>query len=328
MAGSPLLVFFRMMAALFGTLLRRARRGPFRPGWSLPFEVSVALLRATTRFAAGRPASEQRAIWHALPGAKKLARTLVTESELELAGFRARRLQPAGAEPVDSIIYMHGGAFIWGAYAQYAEVLGHLARATGAAVIWCDIPLAPEQPHPAALQATRRILQAVQQQPAVPGSRVFIAGDSSGGNLALAAALAIRDAGERLPDGCILLSPWVDLASQVGSQIDNQIDWGKPGDLDSWARVHAAGADLTLPALSPGRADPRGLCPTLALYGERELLRDQIEAWVQKARAAAVPVTARMFPEMVHGWFMLPAFTPQAGLAYQAIADFVGPARA
>jgi acetyl esterase/lipase len=106
------------------------------------------------------------------------------------------------------------------------------------------------------------------------------------------------------------------------------IEWGQASDLQAWARVYAAGADLTQPELSPGRADPRGLCPTLALYGEHEMLRDQIEAWVQKARAAGVTVTARMFPEMVHGWAMLPAFTPQAGLAYQEIAAFVRGARA
>ena len=56
-----------------------------------------------------------------------------------------------------------------------------------------------------------------------------------------------------------------------------------------------------------GRGDPRGLPRTLVLYGERELLRDQVEQFVERARAAGVEVTARMFPGMIQNWIALPA---------------------
>jgi epsilon-lactone hydrolase len=300
------------------------------------FETSVELLRATMHFTAGRPALEHRAAWHALP-ASRPPRRQIRERPLQLAGLPAIRIEPTAGATETTILYLHGGSFIWGQYAQYAETLARLALATGAAVLWLEYPLAPEHPHPAPLQAIRRALD--QLQAASPGAPVFLAGDSAGGNLALATALAGRggltdgDAtaneplvadGAAMPTGCILISAWLDLGRRDGSLVANQeTDWGLLSEFDLWARTYAAGADWTSPALSPARADPHGLCPTLVLYGEREMLRDQNEEWARRARAAGVPVTERTFPEMVHNWVMLASFTPQAGLALEEIARFV-----
>jgi acetyl esterase/lipase len=282
----------------------------------------VALLRVTAHATGGRPVLEQRAAWSAFPPTRP-PRGRTRETRFQLAGLPAIRIEPVGAVPTPAtILYLHGGSFIWGSYRTYAETVARLAAAAGAPVVWVEYPLAPEHPHPAAPHAAARAL--AELQAADPGGRLFVAGDSSGGNLALGAALAARAGGGRPLAGCILISAWVDLAAQGGSLVDNQtIDWGVPAALELWARAYAAGADLAAPGLSPGRADPQGLCPTLVLYGEREMLRDQIEDWAQRARAAGVEVTARAFPEMIHGWFTLPAYTPQAGAAFEEIGRFI-----
>ena len=87
----------------------------------------------------------------------------------------------------------------------------HLSAAAACPVVVPEYRLAPEHPHPAALDDARAVMQALLDD-AAPGS-VVVSGDSAGGGLALALVLARRDAGQELPAGCILLSPWLDLGA-------------------------------------------------------------------------------------------------------------------
>src|SRR5260370_15768248 len=85
----------------------------------------------------------------------------------------------------------------------------HLSARAACRVVLPEYRLAPEHPHPAALDDARDVMKALLSD-ADPASTV-VSGDSAGGGLALSLVIALRDEAKELPAGCILLSPWLGL---------------------------------------------------------------------------------------------------------------------
>src|SRR5215813_7770626 len=128
----------------------------------------------------------------------------------------------AGGVPADSIatpasradrhvLYLHGGAFYVGSPALYRDFTWRIADAARARVLCIDYRLAPEHPFPAAVEDVTAAYRWLIAECAEPRHVAFI-GDSSGGGLALASMMRLRDAGSPLPAAAVLLSPWTDLA--------------------------------------------------------------------------------------------------------------------
>ncbi|MDL2336697.1 MAG: alpha/beta hydrolase fold domain-containing protein [Pseudomonadota bacterium] len=181
------------------------------------------------------------------------------------------------------VLYLHGGAYCVGSPVTHRSLTARLALVTGLPVFALDYRLAPEHRFPAALDDALAAFRALRAE----GRPVIIAGDSAGGGLALATALALRDAGSPPPAALVLFSPWVDLAMRDAPATE------PPGEAMlsvAWARACAAhylgNASADLPLASPLFADLRGLPPTLIQAGTDELLHDQalqLEAALQAA---------------------------------------------
>ena len=131
----------------------------------------------------------------------------------------------------------------------------------------------------------------------------MVSGDSAGGGLALALVLWLRDEG-RLPGGCVLLSPWLDLGRDrrarpepgPGGPVVLTPDW-----LDACARAYADPAAWTSLLVSPLRADPAGLPPLLVQARTEELLAPDAETLAASGAATAgVDVTYTRWPRMWH----------------------------
>src|SRR5690606_3662417 len=114
----------------------------------------------------------------------------------------------AGDGPV--VVYLHGGGYCIGSLDSHRPMLTHLAAATGGRVLAVDYRLAPEHPHPAALDDACAAYRWTLDQGVDPG-RTVMAGDSAGGGLTLATLVALRDAGAPMPAAGVCLSPWADL---------------------------------------------------------------------------------------------------------------------
>lgn len=219
-----------------------------------------------------------------------------------LDGFDGEWLLPPGADPATLIFYIHGGGFVACSTRGYRSLTGSLADAAGARVAALNYPLAPQAPFPAArdalVQAYRRLRSA---HPEI--ERAFIAGDSAGGNLALAAGLALRDEPAR-PDGLVLFSPWLDLTGQSASMQENQ----RSDDVVIWdpqsriARAYAADRALDAPEVSPLFADLHGLPRTYVTASRIEMLRDDAVRFAERAAASGVGVQLRLFDGVPHVW--------------------------
>jgi acetyl esterase/lipase len=154
---------------------------------------------------------------------------------------------------------------------------------------------------------------------------IVISGDSAGGGLALAFVLALRDAGETLPAGCMLSSPWLDLSRDrraVPGLVRRELML-TPGWLEACALAYAAPADWAAPSVSPLLAAHGGLPPLLIQAASDELLGPDAERLAASASAAGADVTYTRWPGMWHDFVLQPGLVAAADSAIAQAAWFV-----
>jgi acetyl esterase/lipase len=245
----------------------------------------------------------------------------VTVERIAAPGVDGEWLIPTNADPSSTIVYIHGGGFIACDAAGYRTLTSSLARATGMRVAALNYPLAPEHPYPAALESLVAAYAALRSAyPAI--EHVLVAGDSAGGNLALATALALRDH-DGAPDGLVLFSPWLDLHGQSRSMRENRAsDDVVVFDPDHrLARAYAAGRALDDPAVSPLFANLRGLPRTYITASTIEMLRDDAISFEERARASGVDVRLRLVDGVPHVWPLF-RFLPESRSSLAEVRTF------
>jgi monoterpene epsilon-lactone hydrolase len=243
---------------------------------------------------------------------------------VDAGGVPAYWFEPRGGPSGRWVLYLHGGGYVGGGYALHRNLVGRLARAMGATVLFVDYRLAPEHPHPAALDDALAAYRWLREAHGVPASAIALAGDSAGGGLCLATMAALRDRAEALPAGAALMSPWTDLTCSGASfQALDAIDPMLSAHmLPPNARSYAGDADAAAPAMSPLFADLSGLPPCLIQVGAEEILLDDAVRLAERGRAAGMAVTLAVKPQLFHV-FQAAHTAPEAWTATREIADFL-----
>jgi len=209
---------------------------------------------------------------------------------------------PEGGASDRVLMYLHGGGYTVGSIVSHRKLAGHLASASGCRALSVEYRLAPENPFPAGLEDAVGAFQWLVGEGFEAG-RIGIGGDSAGGGLALATALALRERGLPAPGGLVLLSPWTDLASTGESLTTNvgrdlllrSIEADAPGP-----QVYAGDHDVTNPLISPLYAEFTNFPPFIVHVGDAELLLDDSTRLAERASAAGCDVTIEVWPEMQH----------------------------
>lgn len=213
---------------------------------------------------------------------------------VELGGVSCEVLRPSRPHDDErALIYLHGGGYTVGSARLYRPLAARLGAALGWRVIVPDYRLGPEHPYPAALEDALAAWTTVTDGEGADPARVVLAGDSAGGGLGVALALALRDAGRPGPAALGLVCPWLDLTpdAAAGRAPAPREPVLTDGLLRRFARAYlAGGADARDPLVSPLRADPRGLPPLVVQTGEDDLIRADGLRFAQRARTAGVPV--------------------------------------
>ena len=223
------------------------------------------------------------------------------------------------------VAYTHGGGWMMGTLDSYDSALRALAGAAGAVVASIDYRMAPEHRFPAAVDDTLagvRWLAAHAGEVGGDGSRLAVAGDSAGGNLAAVAALRLR--GELPLRLQALIYPITDSGLDTPSYREFASGHGlSAASMRRFWDLYLDGADGRHPDVSPLQApDLRGVAPAYVLTAEEDVLRDEGEAYAARLRAAGVPAELVRWPGTIHGFFRWLAV---AGAAREAI-DAVGAA--
>jgi acetyl esterase/lipase len=230
-----------------------------------------------------------------------------------------------GAPPL--VIYWHGGGFVIGDLDAYDGSARGLAAESGAIVLSVDYRLAPEHRFPTAhTDAVAAWVWGVANAGRLGAdpTRVALAGESAGGNLALHVALSARDAGGLQPIHLALIYPWVSTNTQTQSFGDNSaaVPLSRAGILWFLERIAWNPGIWTDPKLDVlGRQDLRGLPPTTIVSAAIDPLLSQGESLaVEILRAGQRSVAQRTWPGVTHEFFGL---DPAVGAAREAQA-FVG----
>ena len=306
----------RLLASLLRGTLKAWLKPAFSPRWSIP--------------------AQRR--WLGWMAHLNLPPRGVVISPGTLAGLPGEWLRGRDGSPRrGTVLYLHGGAYVVGSPATHRSITGALARGTGMAVFALDYRLAPEHPLPAALHDALAACRALRGAAALPGADALqradalrgagplvLAGDSAGGGLALATALALRDAGEPLPAALVLMAPWVDLTLA-------QLPPATPGEAmlsRAWVAAGAAhylaGADPAQPAASPLHADLRGLPPTLLQVGTDDLLHGEVLRLHGALGTAGVAVRCEVSTGRWHVFQSHAGTLPSADQALARACAFIG----
>jgi len=247
--------------------------------------------------------------------------TSVTASMLD--GVPAEVVTAATARPGRTVVHFHGGGYCLGSARMMRTWAARLSAQAGCRVVVPEYRLAPGHAYPAALDDARAALNALLTE-ADPASIVF-SGDSAGGGLALALILAMRDAGDPLPAGCILLSPWLDLTidRRARPALVRKDLLLSPSWLEACATAYADPSQWRDTKVSPLRAGHKGLPPLLIQAASDDLLAPDAELLATSAATAGADVTYTRWPEMWHDFALLPGFLSAADSALSQSAWFV-----
>jgi acetyl esterase/lipase len=264
-----------------------------------------------------------RAAFEQLAAAVPVAADL-TRTPRAFGGVDAVEVTVGDRAGEDVILYFHGGAYVVGSAAASVPLVGELVRRTGARAVTVEYRLAPENPHPAALDDARAIYEALLAQGLLPG-RIAFAGESAGAGLVMATLLALRDAGTPLPACAVLMSPYADLTLSGESVRDKQAldPILTPDGLRLRVRDYAADADPADPHISPIFGDLRGLPPLLIQVGSHEVLLSDAVRLAARAAIADVPVTLEVVAGVPHVFQGFAGMLDEADAALDRASTFV-----
>jgi acetyl esterase/lipase len=222
------------------------------------------------------------------------------------------------------LVHLHGGSYVTGPVAGQWRWLTGLSAELSMAAVMVDYRLAPEHPHPAALDDVVAALRALTSGGMLRPGRWALAGDSAGGALALAATRTLLAAGSPLPAALVLVAPWVDL-----TLANPQIPGTEPDDpvlsrrfLRPSAAAYAGPTPLGDHRLSPLHSDLAGLPPVHVTAGTRDILVHDVRLLRQRLLDAGVAVDSLEEPGALHAYPVLGA-GPAADRAVAAQAAFL-----
>ena len=239
-------------------------------------------------------------------------------------GVTAEMQIPEGAASDAVILYFHGGGYVGGSIASHRNLTGNLALASKCQLLSVEYRLAPENPHPAAVEDAINSYKWLLSEGYEP-KKIAISGDSAGGGLAIAAQLKIRDEGLPLPVASAPISPWIDMGLSGDTMSSRQSrDPLIRLDLIREFKSQFLGPNNNSndPYASPLQADLSGLPPMLIHVGDDEMLLSDSERLAEKASAAGVSVTLEVWPEMIHVWHTFVGLFPEAQDGINRIAEF------
>lgn len=296
-----------------------------------------AVNAATTTPVSEMPVDQARATYtYATTVGEKpdLSGTEVTEKTIKEDGLSVNLhiVRPAGVNKnIPAFMYFHGGIWFMGDYNTHKTLLHDLVVRTGMAAVFVDFTRTPDAHYPQqnneAYAATKWIAEHGKEVK-IDGSKLAVAGNSIGGNMATVVALMAKDKGTPQLKLQILISPVTDANFET-------ISYNKFADgyfltkalmikgWDLYTKDPAQRKDIYASPLQATAEQLKGLPPALVITEENDVLRDEGEAYARKLDAAGVYVTSTRYNGMTHDFVIINALhgLPATQVAIQQVAD-------
>ena len=240
--------------------------------------------------------------------------------------IRIHRGFGAAQSGAPALLYLHGGGWVVGNLDSHDEICRWLANLGSAVIVCPDYRLAPEHKFPAGLEDARATLRFMADNAAELGidrTRIGVAGDSAGGNLAAVLALLSRDRLAPPVAAQILIYPNTDARQTADSYRRFGDGFGLTATTMAWFRDHYVRTpdDIVDWRVSPLLASSlSGAAPAFVAIAGHDILADEGVAYAERLQAADVPLILRQWPGQIHGFVSMGRHIPAAR---QAVAEAV-----
>lgn len=246
---------------------------------------------------------------------------LVAVSSQQIDGWTVFTVAPRNTDSAGRAVFLHGGCYVFEIDRLHWKLVAQLVRDTGITIM---VPIMPLAPKGHASRVVDRVATLVQSQIAEVGAHnVSVIGDSSGGGMALAVAMELRDRKHAPLHAIVLSAPWLDI-----SGTDPMLAEIAP--TDPWLAVpgtHAAGAlyRAELPEsdwrVSPIHGDLSELGPITLFTGTRDIVHADALRLRERAQREGIPLDFTIGEGMIHNYPLLPI--PEGADARKAIAKAI-----
>ncbi|MBD5394342.1 MAG: alpha/beta hydrolase [Lachnospiraceae bacterium] len=217
----------------------------------------------------------------------------------------------------DVIFYIHGAGWVFGSFHTHEKLVKELAVRTNSIVVFPEYSRSPEVRYPVAIEQCYYVLcklpeLAKKMNFCLCPDTLTVAGDSVGGNMAIAMTLMAKYRKGPYIQKQVLYYPVTNACFNTQSYHRFATDYYlyRDGMIWFWNQYTTSEKDRNEITASPLKADTcdlQGLPAALILNGEADVLRDEGEAYARKLREAGVPVTAMRLQGIIHDFVMLNA---------------------
>lgn len=236
-----------------------------------------------------------------------------------------RIYRPTTSSSAPAIIYFHGGGWVLNFLDIYDASLARLANQSGATIISVNYQKAPEHPFPVPFDdcyATLLWAIANAAELTIDASRIGVAGDSAGANLASGVAIKARDNGISLAFQ-LLIYPCNDRDFTSESYIKNATGYGLSTQAMQWfweQYLQGNEHDLNPYAIPAQATSFKNLAPAIVITAQYDPLLSDGENYAALLKRDEVEVSYTEYPGMIHGFFTNLAVTPTAREAIDSAA--------
>ncbi len=270
---------------------------------------------------AGNPAAVPRPPGELLEG--------VMTSEVYIGNIRCLIYLPPNSEIRPLLLYFHGGAFVVGCTEDTDYIARRICFDSNVTVISVNYRLAPEHMFPSALNDCQAVYDWSTEAAAdlgIDSTRVYLAGDSAGGNLAAALALQLHKKGRDV-QALVMLAPWLDMYVEKYDSYGRLAYDGLVMDAAylGYARASYARFDeWTNVLVSPQMAAIEDFPPTIALVGTEDPLLDQVVAFGDRAKARGrSDIEIKVYEGMPHCFYSFPGLFQEEQDCFSQISRFL-----
>jgi acetyl esterase/lipase len=240
------------------------------------------------------------------PSAKpsKKIRSLINVEQSEVSGQIVYTMYPKSSKSEVHVLYLHGGAYVFGIQSYHFNLILRLIQATGCTVTVPDYPLAPKYTYKDAYDMVTPMAKDIVQR--VGSNNFILMGDSSGGGLALGLAQYMKECSIPLPRDIILLSPWLDVTMENPGILD--IDKSDPilgiNGLVLAGKAYAGDQDTKHPKVSPIYGHLEDLAKITLFISSNDLLYADAKKFESIMNEQGLALRFVEFDGLFHDWML------------------------
>ncbi|KAI8972456.1 Alpha/Beta hydrolase protein [Pilobolus umbonatus] len=247
------------------------------------------------------------------------------------------------------LFFIHGGGFVLGSSTMYMEtyqlILNQLKDKYNVkgAILSVEYSLSPDHVWPTATKECLAAYQYLVYEVSMPSQKIVIMGDSAGGNLVATTLLQLKNQRSinelkempplPMPSSAVLISPWLDIRLNKSEfEPYKSADMLQPQQLELFISNYLPDLNsmtdqqrsmrLSDPYLSPATGDYTGICPLYIAYGGAEILRVQIEPFIERVKGQC-DVTVHKGHNQVHDWLMHPIMAPSYQVFHEDCSQII-----